>query len=129
MLPTTDQFLAALAANPQDAIDFDRATKRERPHCKTRRDAVEATLSAVRSKIDEQAARLSRITATKARVVAVQHAKALTPAPTPAPVAAPIKLTTAAAFATPPLVMARAEFEKLTAADRSRFFAQKGKLV
>jgi hypothetical protein len=62
-------------------------------------------------------------------VAATYPAKPATAAaPTAAPAAAP-GLQTAATFATPALEMARAEFAKLTAADKSRFSLTGGKLV
>jgi septal ring factor EnvC (AmiA/AmiB activator) len=41
----------------------------------------------------------------------------------------PQATTTAASFATAPLIMARAEFEKLSHSDRARFFKTGGKLI
>lgn len=58
---------------------------------------------------------------------AVTATASTTAKPTPAPRAP--GLTTAASFATAPLVMAHAEFSKLTPADKSKFSKQGGKLI
>jgi hypothetical protein len=49
-LPSVDQFLSKLDADPQAGRDFDAATRAERPHCKTRREACEHLLASLRAK-------------------------------------------------------------------------------
>ena len=49
-LPTTEDFLRKLEANPAEAAAFDAATRRERPHCKNRREAAAHLLAAIQAK-------------------------------------------------------------------------------
>lgn len=75
MLPTPYQFLTRLEASPADAAAFDQATRRELPHCKTRREAVEAVLNAVRATIAESAALKTKLAASKTKLAALEVAK------------------------------------------------------
>jgi hypothetical protein len=136
-LPTPEQFLAKLAASPTDAAAFDAATRRERPHCKTRREAVAATLSVVKATLAESAAMKAKLAASKNKLAALESARALktspaplmttsTPTTKPAPQAA---TTTAAQFATPKLTITREDFRSLTPQDKGRFVKSGGTLV
>jgi hypothetical protein len=128
-LPSTEQFLAKLEANPKEAAEFDAIN----PHT-TRRAAVEKLMNAVRAKQAEGVALRAKLAATNARVVALERARAtmppakLTLAPTPAPVAAPTKTVTAAEFSTPQVTMTRDEHRKLSVTDKARFFREGNKL-
>ncbi len=75
MIPTPDQFLAKLAASPADAAAFDRATQRERPHCRTRHEAIIDTLAAVNATIAETQAIKAKLAASKAKLAALEKAK------------------------------------------------------
>jgi hypothetical protein len=129
-LPTPQEFLAKLEASPADAAAFDKLAGG-----KTRREAVEDTLAAVSATITAAAALKAQVAASKAKIAALETARKSQPAsfmktPPSLPVKATPQVTaTAASFATQPLIMARAEFDKLTPADKSRFFKTGGKLV
>jgi hypothetical protein len=69
-LPTPEQFLAKLAASPADAAAFDKFAGG-----KTRREAVEATLTAVTATITANAASKAKVAASKAKVAALEKAK------------------------------------------------------
>jgi chromosome segregation ATPase len=157
-LPTVDQFLAKLAANPADAAEFDEHTRRERPHCKTRREAVEATLAAVQATLAENQAAKATLDAKKAKQAALETARVtharLTaelattrtklstlesarksqpvmktiPSPTKAPI---VKLTSAADYqnSISPPTMTRSEFHKLTPAQRNLWIREGGRLA
>jgi hypothetical protein len=139
-LPTPEQFLAKLAASPTDAAAFDAATRRERPHCKTRREAVAATLSAVKATLAESAAMKAKLAASKNKLAALESARALKTSPAPLmttsmPTASAAKpapqaaTTTAAQFATPKLTITREDFRSLTPQDKGRFVKSGGTLV
>ncbi len=136
-LPTPEQFLAKLTASPTDAAAFDAATRRERPHCKTRREAVAATLSAVKATLAESAAMKAKLAASKNKLAALETARALKTSPAPlmttsTPTAKPAPqtaTTTAAQFATPKLTITREDFRSLTPQDKGRFVKSGGTLV
>ncbi len=128
-LPTPDQFLAKLAASPADAAAFDKFAG-----AKTRREAVENTLAAVTATITANAALKAQVAASKAKLAAIYAAKLsqsnlmkTTSPPTKAPTITASH--TAASFATPAFSMTRAEFQKLTPADKLRFSKAGGKLI
>jgi hypothetical protein len=125
-LPTVNQFLAKLEASPADAAEFDRYAGG-----RTRRQAVEATLAAVKATLAENEASKAKLAATKAKQAALEAArKSQSIMKTPiTPTPAPITTITAAAFAKPKMTMLRSEWKKLSDADRSRFFAEGGKLI
>jgi hypothetical protein len=126
-LPTPDQFLAKLEASPADAAAFDKLAGG-----KTRRQAVEDTLAAVTATITATAALKAQVAASKAKLAALEAAKLSQSNLMKTPPSLPVKATlqaTAASFATPVLTMTRAEFNKLTEADKIRFSKAKGKLV
>jgi hypothetical protein len=76
-LPTPEQFLAKLAASPTDAAAFDAATRRERPHCKTRREAVVATLGAIDALQAENVAKLEQLRLARQKIASIESAKAI----------------------------------------------------
>jgi hypothetical protein len=126
-LPTPDQFLAKLEASPADAAAFDKLAGG-----KTRRQAVEATLAAVSATITAAASLKAQVAASKAKIAALEAARKSQPSSMktpPSPVKAPIATATAASFATAPLRMLRAEFQKLSDTDKIRFSKSKGRLV
>ena len=73
-LPSPDQFLAKLAADPAAAAAFDRATQRDTPG-RSRKDAVVATLAAVTATITANAALKAQVAASKAKLAALETAK------------------------------------------------------
>jgi hypothetical protein len=73
-LPTPDQFLAKLTADPQAAADFDRATQRERPG-KTRREAVEACHRLATTTLAEIELNKSKLALARQKVAALEQAK------------------------------------------------------
>ncbi len=127
-LPSPQEFLAKLAASPADAAVFDKLAGG-----KTRREAVEATLAAVTATITATAALKAQVAASKAKLAALEAARKSQPASfmktTPPPVKALQATTSAAAFAKPQMTMLRSEWQNLSAKDKSRFFAEGGKLV
>jgi hypothetical protein len=119
-LPTVNDFLAKLEANPREAAEFDKNSQG-----RTRRQAVEDTLAAVKATIAENQALKAKLAATKAKQAALEAArKSQSVMKT-----SPITTVTAAAFAKPKMTMLRSEWKKLSDSDRSRFFAEGGKLV
>jgi hypothetical protein len=127
MLPTPQEFLNRLAANPADAAEFDRYAQG-----RTRAQAVEDTLTAVKASLAENAALKAKLAATKAKQAALERAK-ISQSIMKNTVTTPTKATTgtitAAAFAKPQMTMLRSEWQNLSNADKSRFFAEGGKLV
>lgn len=73
-LPTPDQFLAKLQADPQAAAAFDRATQRESPG-KTRREAVEACHRLATSTLAEIEINKRKIAAARAKIAALEVAR------------------------------------------------------
>jgi hypothetical protein len=71
-----EEGLRRLEANPAAAAKFDAATKRERPHCKTRREAVVAVLAAVNAIQGEIIANRMRLEAAKNKLATLEAAKA-----------------------------------------------------
>jgi hypothetical protein len=138
-LPTPEEFLARLAASPTDAAAFDEATHRERPHCKTRREAVVATLSAVKATLADNAAMKAKLAASKNKLVALETARATaarlktspqTPMTTPSAtsIASEILRLQAEAVVASKL-KTRAEFDELTPRARNEFIRNGGKLI
>jgi len=84
-LPTVDQALEKLAANPAEAAAFDACYQGQG---KTRREAVLATLAAMRATIAEADAKRQLLTAKREKIALLEKAKAATPAkPAPRPAA------------------------------------------
>ena len=130
MIPTVTQALERLQQNPREAAQFDACT----PPGTTRREAVEATLAAFAAKRAETEAMRAKLIAARQKIAALEAARKSQPTTssmkiTPPPVKALQATTSAAAFASPVLRMSRAEFSKLSAADRLRFSKAKGTLV
>ena len=126
-LPSVNQYMAALDANPQVAAAFAAATPG-----KSRREAVEACHRLATSTLAEIELNKSKLAVARAKIAALEAARKSQPTPsmkTPSPVKAPTATATAASFATKPLLMARSEFDKLTPADKIRFAKAKGQLV
>jgi hypothetical protein len=74
-LPSPQEFLAKLTADPQAAADFDRATHRERPG-KTRREAVEACHRLATTTLAEIELNKSKLALARQKVAAFEKAKA-----------------------------------------------------
>ncbi len=136
-LPTPEQFLAKLAASPTDAAAFDAATRRERPHCKTRREAVAATLSAVKATLADNAAMKAQLATKRQKITALEAARAinsrlktshLMPAPSATSIASEILRLQAEAEAAAK-IKTRAQFNELTPQAKSDFFRKGGKLA
>jgi hypothetical protein len=133
-LPTVDQFLTKLEADPQAGRDFDAATRAERPFCATRREACEHLLASLRAKSASLTAntesKRQALLATKAKAAAIEAARKsqsiMKTSFTPTPATTTI---TAAAFAKPQMTMLRSEWQNLSNKDKSRFFAEGGKLA
>ena len=136
-LPSPQEFLAKLAADPQAAAAFDRATQRDTPG-RSRLEAVTDCHKLATATLAEIELNKSKLAAAKAKIAALEAAKlsqfnlmktppSLTVKTTPqATVTAAV---TAAAFAKPQMTMLRSEWQNLSAKDKSRFFAEGGKLV
>lgn len=125
---TLEEGLSRLAKNPQVAAEFDRCS----PGL-SRREHVQKTIAAIDAAIAENVALKAKVSATKAKLQALEAARKSqsnfmqTPSkPTTAPTTGTI---TAAAFTKPQMTMARSEWSKLSTADKSRFFAEGGKLA
>lgn len=73
-LPTPDQFLAKLAADPQAAAAFDAATRRDSPG-KTRREAVEACHRLAAATLAEIELNKSKLIAARAKIAALEVAR------------------------------------------------------
>ncbi len=120
--------MAALSNNPQIAAEFAAATPG-----KTRLEAVQACHTLATNTLREIELNKSKLVIARQKIAALEAARKSQPASfmktTPSPTKAPIAITTAASFASQPLIMARAEFQKLTEADKIRFAKAKGKLV
>ena len=132
-LPSPQEFLEKLNADPQAAAAFDRATQRDTPG-RSRLEAVTDCHKLATATLAEIELNKSKLAAAKAKIAALEAAKLsqfnLMKTPPSLPVkATPQATVTAASFTTPPLIMARAEFQKLSPADRSRFFKTGGKLI
>jgi hypothetical protein len=138
-LPTPEEFLAKLTASPTDAAAFDAATRRERPHCKTRREAVAATLSAVKATLAESAAMKAQLATKRQKIAALESARATagrlktspqTPMTTPSAtsIASEILRLQAEAEAAAK-IKTRAQFNELTPQAKSDFFRKGGKLA
>lgn len=87
-IPTTDEAMHALAANPGAAAAFDAAAKTEAPGC-ARREAVVHALAAMRAKLAEHAAQTELLAAHRAKIRALEAARRAMPAPSPATRATP----------------------------------------
>lgn len=70
-----EEALRRLEASPEAAAAFDRAARRERPHCKNRREAVEAVLAAINALEGEVAATRAKVAASKQKLAALEAAK------------------------------------------------------
>ena len=133
-LPSPQEFLAALAADPQAAAAFDAATRRESPG-KSRREAVETCHQLATATLAEIELNKSKLAAAKAKIAALEAARKFQQSSMKTPPSLPTKATpqaatvTAASFATPPLIMARAESQKPSPADKLRFSKAGGKLI
>jgi hypothetical protein len=134
-LPTPQEFLAKLQADPKAAADFDAATQRESPG-KSRREAVEACHRLATSTLAAIELNKSKLVIARAKIAALEAARKsqpssmkTTPSPVKAPTATATATVTAAAFAKPQTAMLRSEWQNLSAKDKSRFFAEGGKLV
>ena len=137
-LPSPQEFLNKLAADPQAAAAFDAATRRESPG-KSRREAVEACHRLAVTTLSEIELNKRKLLIARAKIAALEAARKSQPASSmktpPSPTKAPIAIATAtatvtaAAFAKPQMTMLRSEWQNLSAKDKSRFFAEGGKLV
>ncbi len=130
MIPTVTQALERLQQNPREAAQFDACT----PPGTTRREAVEATLAAFAAKRAETEAMRAKLIAVRQKIAALEAAKLSQSNLMKTPPSLTVKTTpqataTAATFATQPLIMARAEFQKLPPADKLRFSKAGGKLI
>jgi hypothetical protein len=126
-LPPVSEYMAKLASNPQIAAEFAAATPG-----KTRLQAVTACHTLATNTLAAIELNKSKLAAARAKIAALEAARKSQPSSMktpPSPVKAPIATATAASFATAPLRMLRAEFVKLSAADKSRFLKAKGTLV
>jgi hypothetical protein len=132
MIPTVTQALERLQQNPREAAQFDACS----PPGTTRREAVVATLAAFAAKRAENEAMRAKLLAARQKIAALEAARKSQPASSmKTPPSLTVKATpqaatvTAAAYATQPLLMARAEFQKLSDTDKIRFSKSKGRLV
>ena len=78
--PTTEEALRRLEADPAAAAAFDQATRREMPQAASRREAVAATLEAIRACIDEHAAKRRLLATQRAKIRALEAVSATLPA-------------------------------------------------
>jgi hypothetical protein len=90
---------------------------------------VRATHAADFAELARLKARRAIATNSPAPVARPALARAITAAAKPAPAPAVAGLTSAAAFAKPQMSMLRSEWNALSAADKSRYFKEGGKLV
>ena len=129
-LPSVTEFMAKLASNPAVAAEFAAATPG-----KSRREAVEACHKLATATLAEIELNKSKLAAAKAKIAALEAARKSQPTSfmktTSPPTKAPTITAshTAASFATPAFSMTRAEFQKLTPADKLRFSKAGGKLI
>ena len=138
---TTEEALRRFEADPINAAAFDAATRRERPHCKTRREAVVATLGAITALQAENDAKREQLRLARQKIAALETAKAAaarlktSPAPlmsnqtmpTASAIAAEIVKAQAAAEAAAKL-KTRAQFSELTPQAKAAFLKNGGKL-
>lgn len=75
-MPSVEQYLAKLEADPAAAAAFDAATRREMPQAASRREAVAATLEAIKAAQNELKATREKLIAAKNRLAALEVAKA-----------------------------------------------------
>ena len=73
-LPSPQEFLEKLNADPQAAAAFDRATQRDTPG-RSRKDAVFTTLAALTATITANAALKAQVAASKAKLDALETAR------------------------------------------------------
>ena len=81
-LPTPEEALRRFEKNPEAAAAFDRATRRERPECKTRREAIVACindLASLKTKESEAKALRAKVVAAKAEIARLERVKAAIP--------------------------------------------------
>jgi hypothetical protein len=139
-LPTVEQFLAKLEADPQAGRDFDAATRAERPHCKTRREACEHLLASLRAKTasvtasneKKRQALLAQRDLEKAAAAMRNRRKTapISKAPAPAPAAkAPTPASRPVSKALPASPITRSVFAKLTPAEKMAYIKTGGKLI
>jgi hypothetical protein len=135
-LPSPQEFLAKLEADPQAAAAFDRATQRDSPG-RSRLEAVQACHTLATNTLREIEVNKAKLVIARQKIAALEAARKsqpasfmkTTPPPTKAPIATATATVTAAAFAKPQTAMLRSEWQNLSAKDKSRFFAEGGKLV
>lgn len=129
-LPPVSEYMAALANNPQVAAEFAAATTG-----KTRLEAVTACHTLATNTLAAIELNKRKLVIARAKIAALEAAKLSQSnlmKPQSTPPKAPATATashTAATFATPAFSMTRAEFQKLTPADKLRFSKAGGKLV
>ena len=123
--------MAKLANNPQVAAEFAAATPG-----KTRLEAVQACHTLATNTLAEIEVNKRKLVVARAKIAALEAARKSQPASSmKTPPSLTVKATpqaatvTAAAYATQPLLMARAEFQKLSDTDKIRFSKSKGRLV
>jgi hypothetical protein len=133
-LPSVTEFMAKLASNPAVAAEFAAATLG-----RSRLEAVQACHTLATNTLAEIEVNKRKLVVARAKIAALEAARKSQPTSfmktPPSPPKVPIAITaatatvTAAAFAKPQMTMLRSEWQNLSAKDKSRFFAEGGKLV
>jgi hypothetical protein len=128
-LPSVTEFMAKLASNPAVAAEFAAATPG-----RSRLEAVTACHTLATNTLAAIEVNKAKLVIARAKIAAIEAARKSQPTTssmkiTPPPVKALQATTSAAAFAKPQMTMLRSEWQNLSAKDKSRFFAEGGKLV